>query len=85
MAQLIRIGNSQGVRIPKPLIEQAMLEGKELSIELVEGGGLLIRPISKARAGWAEQIQATLQQQATEALDSEWLDAPLSDQDWSWE
>ncbi len=85
MAQIIRIGNSQGVRIPKPLIEQAMLEGKELSIELVEGGGLLIRPISKARTGWAEQIQVALQQQGTETLDHEWLGAPLSDDDWIWE
>ncbi len=60
MAQLIRIGNSQGLRIPKPLIEQGMLEGKELSIEVLEGGGLIIRPLSKARSGWAEQIQITL-------------------------
>lgn len=85
MAQLIRIGNSQGVRIPKPLIEQAMLEGKELSIEVVEGGGLLIRPLNKARAGWAEQIQATLRNHGAEPLDQEWLDATLTDDDWSWE
>ncbi|MGV3525507.1 MAG: AbrB/MazE/SpoVT family DNA-binding domain-containing protein [Candidatus Sericytochromatia bacterium] len=81
MVQLIRIGNSQGVRIPKPLIEQAMLEGKELSIEVVEGGGLLIRPLNKARAGWAEQIQATLQNRGAEPPDQEWLDATLTDDD----
>lgn len=85
MAQLIRIGNSQGVRIPKPLIEQAMLEGKELSIEVVEGGGLLIRPVNKARAGWAEQIQATLRNRGEESLDQEWLDATLTEDEWIWE
>lgn len=85
MAHLIRIGNSQGLRIPKPLIEQGMLEGKELSIEVVEGGGLLIRPISKVRSGWAERIQTTLQEQGAEQIDSEWLDAHLTDDDWSWE
>lgn len=85
MAQLIRIGNSQGVRIPKPLIEQAMLEGKELSIEVVEGGGLLIRPVNKARAGWAEQIQTTLRNRGAEPLDEEWLDAALTEDDWIWE
>lgn len=85
MAKLIQIGNSQGLRIPKPLIEQGMLEGKELSIEVLEGGGLLIRPISKARAGWAEQIQTTLQEKGSEELDSEWLDAPLTADDWNWE
>jgi len=29
MAHLVRIGNSQGIRIPKAFIEQAHLEGKE--------------------------------------------------------
>lgn len=85
MTQLIRIGNSQGLRIPKPLIEQAMLEGKELSLEVLEGGGLLIRPINHARAGWAEQIQTTLQENGTEHLDHEWLEATLTDENWRWE
>lgn len=85
MPQLIRIGNSQGLRIPKPLIEQGMLEGKELSIEVLEGGGLIIRPLSKARSGWAEQIQMTLQENGKEPLDTEWLDAPLTDEDDLWE
>ncbi len=85
MAQLIRIGNSQGLRIPKPLIDQAKLEGKELSLEVVEGGGLLIRPINKARDGWAEKIQTTLQEQGSEFLDSEWLEASLVEDDWTWE
>jgi antitoxin MazE len=85
MAQLIQIGNSQGLRIPKPLIELGMLAGKELSIEVLEGGGLVIRPIRKTREGWTEQIQAALQQQGPEILDQEWLDAPLTDDAWSWE
>ncbi|MBF2053258.1 MAG: AbrB/MazE/SpoVT family DNA-binding domain-containing protein [Candidatus Sericytochromatia bacterium] len=85
MAQLIRIGNSQGIRIPKPLIEQAMLEGKELSLEVAKGGGLLIRPLNKPRAGWAEQIQDTLQNCSAEAPDQEWLDASLTEDDWRWE
>lgn len=86
MAELIRIGNSQGLRIPKPLIEQAKLEGVELSLEVMEGGGLLIRPVQKARAGWAEQIEATLKEKGHESSDQEWLDAPLTEtEEWSWE
>ena len=50
MAHLIKIGNSQGIRIPKPLIEQAQLQGKELKFQLV-AGGLLITPESAPRAG----------------------------------
>ncbi len=51
-AKLIRIGNSRGIRIPKPLIEQVGLEGG-VEIEL-EGQSLVIRPVTSVRAGWAE-------------------------------
>jgi antitoxin MazE len=44
MTHLIRIGNSQGIRIPKLLIEQANLQGRELELEVMNGG-LFIAPI----------------------------------------
>ena len=50
MAHIVKIGNSQGIRIPKPLVEQAQLEGKELKLQLVKNG-LLISPERQARAG----------------------------------
>ena len=53
--RIIRIGNSHGIRIPKPLLELTGLEGDvELS---AENGTLLIRPIAKPRAGWAEAFE----------------------------
>lgn len=76
MTQLIRIGNSQGIRIPKPLIEQAHLEGKELKLQLVKGG-LLITPENGVREGWKEAIEQTILAQGQESLDDEWLDLPL--------
>tara|TARA_B110000914_G_C15422154_1_gene427141 strand:- start:84 stop:284 length:201 start_codon:yes stop_codon:yes gene_type:complete len=51
MAQIIKIGNSQGVRIPKPIVELASLEGKELDF-VVLGEGLLITASKKPRATW---------------------------------
>jgi len=56
MAQIIRIGNSQGIRIPKPIVELAKLKGKELNF-VVLGDGLLITASNKPRAAWqiAEQ------------------------------
>jgi antitoxin MazE len=50
--RVIRIGNSQGVRIPKTLLEQANL-GEEVELE-VSNGKLLIRPASNPRSGWGE-------------------------------
>jgi len=51
MAQLIQIGNSRGIRIPKPLIEGAELEGCELELRIVPEG-LLVTPAKKDRIGW---------------------------------
>lgn len=48
--KLVRIGNSQGVRIPKPLLEQAGLEG-EVRLRVVESG-IMIEGATRTRAGW---------------------------------
>lgn len=84
MTHLVKIGNSQGIRIPKPFIEQAHLEGKELELRLVDGG-LFIAPVLKPREGWAESIRETLTIQGSEIIDREWLDSQLtSDEDLEW-
>ena len=51
MAKIIQIGNSQGIRIPKPLIALANLDGKELEYVVMDSG-LLITPEKKVRVGW---------------------------------
>ena len=58
MKTIIRkIGNSQGVVIPKPLLAQVGLEGEaEMT---VEGGALVLRKaVRPARAGWAEAARS---------------------------
>ena len=51
MAKIIKIGNSQGIRIPKPIISLAKLEDQELEF-VVLASGLLITPEKKVRIGW---------------------------------
>ena len=51
MAKIIKIGNSQGIRIPKPIVEIANLENIELDFVVLDSG-LLITPDKKARIGW---------------------------------
>ncbi len=84
MAELVRIGNSKGVRIPKIIIEQAQLEEKELEFKIVDEG-LLIRPVNKKpRAGW-EEVFKKYSHLDISFDDTEWLDAPLVDeQAWEW-
>ncbi len=54
--ELVRIGNSRGIRIPKPLLEQC---GFGDAVDLrVENDHLVIAPERKAREGWAEAFRA---------------------------
>ena len=56
MAKIIKIGNSQGIRIPKPIIALSQLEDKDLEFVVMDSG-LLITPQKKVRVGW--QIEDT--------------------------
>jgi antitoxin MazE len=50
-SRIVPIGNSQGIRIPKLLLEQTAISGEvEIRAEKV---ALIIRPLKQARAGWA--------------------------------
>lgn len=84
MAHLVKIGNSQGVRIPKGIIEQSGLEGVEFTFELTEEG-LLLKPSSPSpRAGWKEAFEQVANQNPTDE-DRAWLEAPLDgEEEWQW-
>ena len=80
--QLVRIGNSRGIRIPKPVIEQCGFgETAELSVET---GRLIITPERKPRQGWAEAFRVAGAAAADELL-LEGLPPNAFDQDeWTW-
>jgi len=50
--ELIRIGNSRGIRIPKPLIAQCGL-GDVVELRLTKEG-LIVAPYRAPRHGWKE-------------------------------
>ena len=56
MAKIIKIGNSQGIRIPKPIIALANLENIELDFVVLDSG-LLITPDKKVRVGWTNNVK----------------------------
>ena len=80
MTMLTRIGNSQGIRIPKPLITQAHLENVQIDLEVVENG-LLIKPIlTSRRENWKDNIENILLQNKN-IKDEAILDELLNDND----
>jgi antitoxin MazE len=53
--RIVKIGNSQGIRIPKILLRQAGL-GDEVEV-VVEGSQLLLRPVRRPREGWDDRFK----------------------------
>jgi len=80
-AQIIQIGNSQGIRIPKTLLEETGVAG-EIELE-AHADGILIRNINKPRGDWESKFKA-----AAETDDDHILDAnqgsTFEKQEWQW-
>ena len=55
-AQIIKIGNSRGIRIPKPVLAESNLDG-EVELEVIDEG-LLIKSTNPPRHGWEKAFQA---------------------------
>ena len=77
-AKLVKIGNSRGVRLAKPLLEVAGL-ADEVEIEAAPGV-LTIRPSAHPRAGWAEAASSF----QPEGLIDEMSATRFDEEEWSW-
>jgi antitoxin MazE len=79
--KIVRIGNSKGIRLPKPLLEQVGLVN-EVDLE-VRDGQLVISPSDSIRAGWKEAA-ILLAQRIEDVL----LDGPtftcFDEEEWKW-
>ena len=80
-ARLIRIGNSRGVRLPKPVIEEAGLTD-DVEIQ-VRGGALVITPVVRPRLGWAEAARKIAQRGQDHLLD-EPTPTRFDEEEWRW-
>ncbi len=81
--RIVRIGNSQGVRIPKILLERSRL-AEEVEIE-AEDGQIVIRAVRQPRQGWADAFQTMAQQGDDTLLDGDQPVLTQWDEDeWQW-
>lgn len=80
-ARIVRVGNSRGIRLPKPLLEQAGLH-EEVEI-YAERGRIVIESAARPRMGWADAAR-----QMAEAGEDGLLDEPtptrFDSEEWSW-
>ena len=80
-AHLIRIGNSKGIRIPKPIIEQCRLAG-EVELEVIKDK-LVIHSLHRPRKGWEKAFEKMAVSGDDKLLDAE-STHPWDQRDWEW-
>jgi antitoxin MazE len=82
-AKIIKIGNSQGIRIPKLFLEQTGL-GDEVELE-TQDDQIVIRSASYPRQGWEEAFRAMAEHGDDRLLDDDLIASSKWDQEeWEW-
>ncbi len=82
-ARVVKIGNSQGIRIPKPLLEQTGIMG-EVELE-VDQNQIIIRPILNPRAGWDDASVSMAEENDDVLIDGEeGIAHSWDEEEWQW-
>lgn len=79
--RIVRIGNSQGFRVPKALLDQAQLP-EEVELH-AEPGRLLVRATRKPREGWAEAARA-MRARGDDTLLDPLIPTRFDEKEWQW-
>jgi antitoxin MazE len=79
--QIIQIGNSQGIRIPKVLLEDSRITG-DVDLEL-HADGILIRNAQRPRAGWDEAFKTMAENEEDELPDGK-ASTDFEKKEWQW-
>lgn len=80
--KIVAIGNSKGIRLPKPLLEQCGIE-REVEVE-AEGNVLVLRPVrKKPRAGWDRAFENLASRGDDALLDNETA-TEWDEAEWEW-
>jgi antitoxin MazE len=82
-AHIVKIGNSQGIRIPKPLLDQTGIKD-DVEIE-VDKTKIIIRPISSPRSGWDNDFKSMAQNCDDVLVDgSDTISNSWDEKEWQW-
>jgi len=82
-SRIVKIGNSQGIRIPKVLLEQSSL-GEEVEL-VVQDDQIIVRPVQNVRQGWEEAFKAMGERGDDELLAADALASTgWDEEEWEW-
>jgi antitoxin MazE len=79
--RIVRIGNSQGIRVPRALLEQAELP-EEVELQ-AQPGRLIVRAARRPRAGWAEAAR-DMHDRGHDVLLDESTTTEFDQDEWTW-
>ena len=80
-SKIVQIGNSMGVRIPRPLLEASGLSG-DVKLSVSEGR-IVIEAARHPRAGWAESMKAMAAAGDDAAIWQEFGN-DFDEEEWAW-
>jgi antitoxin MazE len=81
LSNIIQIGNSKGIRIPKELLKHAHLEDAIYIIPVDEG--LLIKPSANMRVGWEKAFAKNIEDNDMSFVNSRNLSS-WENEEWEW-
>ncbi|OGB91985.1 MAG: AbrB family transcriptional regulator [candidate division NC10 bacterium RIFCSPLOWO2_12_FULL_66_18] len=81
-ARIVRIGNSRGIRLPKPLLEEAGI-ADEVELRATRGR-ILIQAVARPRAGWAEAAHRMRERGEDQLLDPA-TPTRFDEEEWEWQ
>lgn len=80
--RVVKIGNSKGIRIPKPLLEQSGI-ADEVDME-IEDGQIVIRAVRHPREGWDAAFTEMAQRGDDRLLDDVPSASTWDEEEWEW-
>ena len=81
-AEIIRIGNSKGLRIPKAFLKQCKI--KNTVHMAIKGQALVITPYEELREKWEESFQLMAKNKDDYLLDEDHIEHSWDEEGWEW-
>ncbi|WP_341790642.1 hypothetical protein [Rickettsia endosymbiont of Polydrusus tereticollis] len=81
-AEIIKIGNSKGLRIPQAFLKQCKIRN---TVNLtVKNHSLIITHYEEIRDGWEESFSLMAKKKDDYLLDENYIDPSLDTEEWEW-
>ena len=82
--RLVRLGNSHGVRIPKPILASLALKDNEEVALSVQRGKLVLEPARRPREGWDEAFAEMAARGDDKLLEPDFPPTEWEKTEWTW-